>query len=65
MIRTELALKNVADMSKATPDKLKEANSIVMDKFLAALMLNGANTIKYKELKCSIAENCDRNQQLP
>ncbi len=57
MIRKELALKNVADMSKATPDKLKGARSTVRDKFLAALMLNGANAAKYNELKRSIAEN--------
>ncbi len=57
MIRKELASKNVADMSKATPDKLKKAKSIVRDKFLATLMLNGANTAKYNKLKRSIAEN--------
>jgi hypothetical protein len=44
-------------MSKATPDKLKEAKGTVRGKFLAALMLNGANAAKYNELKCSIAEN--------
>ncbi len=57
MIRKELASKNVASMSKATPDELKEAKSIVRDKFLAALMLIGANAAKYNELKCSIDEN--------
>ncbi len=57
LIRKELALKNVTDMSKATPDKLKEAKGTVRDKFLAALMLNGVNAAKYNELKCSIAEN--------
>jgi hypothetical protein len=44
-------------MSKATPDELKEAKSIVRDKFLAALMLNGANAAKYNKLKRSIAKN--------
>ncbi len=44
-------------MSKATPNKFKEAKSTVRDKFLAALMLNGANAAKYNELKRSIAEN--------
>jgi hypothetical protein len=44
-------------MSKATPGKLKEAEGTVRDKFLAALMLNGANATKYNELKRSIAEN--------
>ncbi len=57
MIRKELASKNVTDMSKATPNKLKEAKGTVRDKFLAALMLNGANVAKYNELKRSIAEN--------
>ena len=47
MIRKELSSKNIANMSKATPDELKEAKSIVRDKFLAALMLNGANAAKY------------------
>ncbi len=57
MIRKELSSKNIADMSKATPDELKEAKSIVRDKFLAALMLNGANAAKYNKLKCGMAEN--------
>jgi hypothetical protein len=52
-----MASKNVADMSIATSNKLKEAKSIVRDKFLATLMLNGANAAKYNELKHSIAEN--------
>jgi hypothetical protein len=49
MIRKELASKNITDMSKATPDKLKEAKSTVRDMFLTALMLNGANAAKYNE----------------
>ncbi len=57
MIRKELALKNITDMSKATPNELKEAKGTVRDKFLDALMLNGANTAKYNALKRSIAEN--------
>jgi hypothetical protein len=57
MIRKELASKNVTDMSKATPNELKEAKGTVRDKFLAALMLNGVNAGKYNELKRSIAEN--------
>ena len=43
-------------MSKATPNKLKEAN-VVRDKFLATLMLNGANSAKCNELKCTMAGN--------
>jgi hypothetical protein len=57
MIRKELSSKNIADMSKATPDEFKEAKSVVRDKFLATLMLNGANAAKYNELKCGMAEN--------
>ena len=57
MIRKMLALKKIADMSKATPDELREATGAVRDKFLAALMLNGANAAKYNELKRSMAEN--------
>jgi hypothetical protein len=57
MIRKELSSKNIADMSKAMPDELKEAKSIVRDKFLAALMLNGANAAKYNKLKHGMAEN--------
>ena len=57
MIRKELASKNIADMSKATPNELKEAKGTMRDKFLAALMLNGANAAKYNKLKRSIAEN--------
>ena len=44
-------------MSKATPDKLKEAKGAGRDKLLATLMLNGANAAKYNELKRSMAEN--------
>jgi hypothetical protein len=57
IIRKELVSKNVTDMTKATPDELKEAKGTVKDKFHAALMLNGANAAKYIELKRSIAEN--------
>ena len=57
MIRKEMSSKNIADMSKVTPNELKEAKGIVRDKFLAALMLNGANAAKYNELKHSMAEN--------
>jgi hypothetical protein len=59
MIRKELSSRNIAYMSKATPNKLKEAKSVVGDKFLAALMLNvnGANAAKYNKLKRGMAEN--------
>jgi hypothetical protein len=57
MIRKELSSKNIVNMSKAMPNKLKEARSIMRDKFLAALMLNGANAAKYNKLKRGMVEN--------
>jgi len=57
MIKKELLSKNITDPSQAWVDELKEAKSTVREKFLAALMLNGANAFKYSELKCSMAEN--------
>ena len=57
MIKKELLSKNIMDPSKASADDLKEAKGVVREKFLAALMLNGANASKYGELKCSMAEN--------
>jgi hypothetical protein len=56
MIKKELTTKSI-DMEKATGDKMKEAKKPVREKFLAALMLNGANCDKYGELKRSMAEN--------
>jgi hypothetical protein len=56
MIKKELTTKSI-DMEKATGNKMKEAKKTVREKFLAALMLNGANRDKYGELKRSMAEN--------
>jgi len=56
MIKKELMAKSI-DMDKATGDQMKEAKKTVSEKFLATLMLNGANPDKYGELKCSMAEN--------
>jgi hypothetical protein len=56
MIKKELMTKSI-DMDKAYKEKMKEAKKTVRDKFLVALMLNGANRDKYGELKCSMAEN--------
>ncbi len=56
MIKKELMTKSI-DMDKATADKMKEAKKTVRKKFLAALMLNGANCEKYGELKHSMVEN--------
>ena len=57
MIKKELLSKNITDPSKASADDLREARGVVREKFLAALMLNGANASKHGELKRSMAEN--------
>jgi hypothetical protein len=38
------------DMSKATNEQMKEGKKVVREKFLAALMLSGANGAKYNDL---------------
>jgi hypothetical protein len=38
------------DMSKATNKQMKEGKKVVHEKFLAALMLSGANGAKYNDL---------------
>jgi hypothetical protein len=45
------------DLSTATAEELKEGKKTVCEKFLAALMLNGANGMKYNDLKRSMKEN--------
>jgi hypothetical protein len=45
MIKKELMTKGI-DMDKASGDEMKEAKNTVRNKFLAALMLNGANRDK-------------------
>ncbi len=58
MIKKELESKNPGiDMSKVTPNQVKEAKKTVCKKFLAALMLNGANGQKYGKLKRGMVEN--------
>ncbi len=44
-------------MDKASASEMRDANKIVRNKFLAALMLSGANREKYGKLKRSMAEN--------
>lgn len=56
MIKKELGTKGT-DMDKATIVDMKKAKKVVRDKFLAALMLSGANREKYGELKRNMAEN--------
>jgi hypothetical protein len=45
------------DLSATTAEELKEGKKTVWEKFLAALMLNGANGTKYNNLKRSMKEN--------
>jgi hypothetical protein len=45
------------DLAKATSDQIKQAKKTMRDKFLAALMLSGANGAKYNDLKRNMKEN--------
>ncbi len=56
MLKRELDADGV-DLSKATSDQVKEGKKTVREKFLAALMLSGANGAKYNNLKRSMKEN--------
>jgi hypothetical protein len=65
LLKQELKAKEL-DLSTATTEKLKEGKKTVGEKFLAALMPNGANGTKYNDLKRSIKENfCDGDKYLP
>ena len=44
-------------MSKASNKQVKESKKAVREKFLAALMLSGANGAKYNYLKQGMKEN--------
>jgi hypothetical protein len=56
MIKKEWELKKI-DMDKASASEMRDAKKIVHDKFLATLMLSGANREKNGKLKRSMAEN--------
>jgi hypothetical protein len=56
MLKQELET-NGTDLSKATSEQLKDRKKTVCKKFLAALMLSGANGAKYNNLKRGIKEN--------
>ncbi len=56
MIKKELESKEI-DMDKASASEMRDAKKIVRNKFLAALMLSGANREKYGKLKRSMADN--------
>lgn len=58
LIRKELLTKDPnMDTTGASAQEVKDAKKRVRDKFLAALMLNGANGTRYGDLKRTIAEN--------
>jgi hypothetical protein len=59
MIKKEVVAVKTANnnMGAMTGDETKEAKKIMQDKFLAALMLSGANCNRYGDLKRSMAEN--------
>ena len=59
MIKKEVIAAKAANNNTGatTGDETKEAKKIVRDKFLAALMLSGANCDRYGDLKRSMAEN--------
>ena len=44
-------------MSKATNEQVKEGKKAIHEKFLAALMLSGANGATYNDLKQGMKEN--------
>jgi hypothetical protein len=50
MLKQELEANGV-DLSEATNEQLKDGKKTVCEKFLTALMLNGANRAKYNNLK--------------
>jgi hypothetical protein len=50
MLKQELDADEI-DLSKATSDQVKEGKRTICNKFLAALMLSGANGAKYNNLK--------------
>ncbi len=45
------------DLAKATSNQIKQAKKTMRDKFLAALMLSGANGAKYNDPKRNMKEN--------
>jgi hypothetical protein len=59
MIKKEVIVVKAANSitGATTGDETNEAKKIMRDKFLAALMLNGANHDRYCDLKRSMAEN--------
>ncbi len=56
MLKQELET-NGTDLSKATSEQLKDGKKTIHEKFLAALMLCGANGAKYNDLKRGMKEN--------
>jgi hypothetical protein len=57
MIKKKFTTMNVPDVASATSLEKAETRKIVREKFLAMLMLNGANGLKCNDLKRSMSEN--------
>ena len=56
MLKQELEANGI-NLCEATNDQLKDGKKTVGEKFLAALMLSGANGAKYNNLKQGTKEN--------
>jgi hypothetical protein len=52
MLKQELKAEGT-DMTNASTDKMKKAKKTICEKFLAALMLSGANKAKYNQSRTS------------
>jgi hypothetical protein len=63
MIKKELLSDNIV-VTNATADQMKKAKKNVREKFLAPLMLSGANRDKYGNLKRSMQELRDRYKRI-
>ena len=56
MLKREIEAEGT-DMSKASNEQMKAGKKAVCEKFLAALMLSGANRANYNDLKRGMKEN--------
>jgi hypothetical protein len=56
MLKQELEANGI-ELSEATNEQLKDGKKTICEKFLAALMLSGANGAKYNNLKQGMKEN--------
>ena len=63
MLKQELKA-NGTDMIKATTDEMKKGKKAICKKFLAALMLCGANGAKYNDLKRCMKNFFDKDKHV-